>query len=195
MITFKKTAIVAIPVIFFVLIYFGFKVRNVKKEPVSSTNPVNPVDEVKKMIKLTSPVFNEGGEIPVKYTCNGENINPPLIIENIPDKAVSLALIVDDPDAPSGIFVHWLIWNIDPKITNINEGQVPTESVQGLNGVDKGSYTGPCPPSGTHRYQFKLYALDNRMNLGSNTKRADLENAMKDHILDSALLTGLYSRK
>lgn len=150
--------------------------------------------ELPKVMKLESPAFAGNQSIPKKYTCDGKDINPPLKIEEVPTEAKSLVLIVDDPDAPFGTFTHWLVWNIDPKTTLIEENSVPEGAIQGLNDFGKNSYGGPCPPSGTHHYHFKLYAIDVLLDLPSSSKKSDLERAIKDHILDSAELIGTYQR-
>jgi hypothetical protein len=123
------------------------------------------------------------------------DVNPPLMVENIPPKAKSLALIVDDPDAPRGTWVHWVVWNADPGTREIKEQSIPTGAIQGMNDFGNRGYGGPCPPSGTHRYFFKLYALDTALTLGPNATKAALEAAMKGHILAEAELIGLYERK
>lgn len=153
--------------------------------------------EVMKMgeMRISSDAFAHNGIIPVKYTCDGNDVSPPLKIENIPPGTRSLALIVDDPDAPRGTWVHWVVWNIDPKTVEIGENTVPRGSVQGINDFEKRDYGGPCPPSGTHRYFFKLYALDTLLNFSSDAGKAGLEKAMKGHILSEAQLVGLYKRK
>ncbi len=145
-------------------------------------------------LKLSSPSFKHNGSIPVKYTCDGKDINPPLTIENIPSNAKSLALIVDDPDAPAGTWVHWVLWNIGPATKEISENAVPPGALQGINDFRKHDYGGPCPPSGTHRYFFKLYALDVMLSLGPKTNKAELERAMKGHIIVQCELVGLYKR-
>jgi Raf kinase inhibitor-like YbhB/YbcL family protein len=146
-------------------------------------------------LKIYSPVFEHNGRIPSKYTCDGQDINPPLRVENIPTGAKSLALIVDDPDAPRGIWVHWVVWNIAPDTYEIKEHAIPAGAKEGMNDFRKRSYGGPCPPSGTHRYFFKLYALDATLNLNPGTDKAGLEKALKGHILGQAELIGLYERK
>lgn len=145
-------------------------------------------------MELTSPEFNNFDKIPSKYTCDGEDISPPLSFDKIPEGTKSLALILDDPDAVAGDWVHWLLWNIDPNQKTINENSVPQNTVQGTTSFGKPGYGGPCPPSGTHRYQFKLYALDTNLNLESQANKKDLENAMEGHILDQTTLVGLYQR-
>jgi Raf kinase inhibitor-like YbhB/YbcL family protein len=147
-----------------------------------------------KGLQIISPAFKHNEFIPKKYTCDGEDINPPFRIEDIPSKAKSLSFIVDDPDAPAGTWVHWVVWNINPDTREIKENSVPKGAQQGLNDFRKNDYGGPCPPSGTHRYFFKLYALDTMFNLGSKAKKSDLEEAMKGHILEKAELVGLYRR-
>src|SRR5204862_4228129 len=133
-------------------------------------------------MKITSSAFQEGSDIPSKFSRDGGNVNPPLRLEGTPTNARSLVLIVDDPDAPSGLFTHWLIWNIDPKTTEIAENSSPT-AVEGKNGFGKSGYGGPCPPSGTHRYFFKVYALDQMLSLKAGGQRADLDRAMQGHIV------------
>ena len=112
-------------------------------------------------MKITSSAFQEGGNIPSKFTCDGGDSSPPLQIAEIPSSAKSLALVVDDPDAPSGLFTHWIVWNISPQTNGIAEGSTP-KGVQGTNDFGKAGYGGPCPPSGTHRYYVKIFALDRR---------------------------------
>lgn len=146
-------------------------------------------------LKVSSSAFENNGNIPRKYTCDGMDVNPPLIIENVPTEARSLALIIDDPDAPMGTWVHWVVWNIDPKISEIKEDTVPKGSVQGINDFRKHEYGGPCPPSGTHRYFFKLYALNALLDLSLNSLKADLERVMKGHVIAQAQVIGLYRRK
>jgi Raf kinase inhibitor-like YbhB/YbcL family protein len=145
-------------------------------------------------MKISSSAFGHNGQIPTKYTCDGSDINPPLRFEGVPADAKSLALIVDDPDAPAGTWVHWVVWSIYPRSTEIRENSVPAGALQGKNDFNKRAYGGPCPPSGTHRYFFKLYALDTTLNIGANTTKATLESAMKGHILAEAQLIGLYKR-
>lgn len=145
-------------------------------------------------MKLTSPVFADNQTIPAKYTCDGENINPPLEISDVPENAKSLVLIMDDPDAPAGIWMHWIMWNLDPATKIIAENSVPAGAVEGLTSFGQPGYGGPCPPSGVHRYFFKMYALDTMLDLPSATDKAGLEKAMQGHILVKAQLIGLYSR-
>lgn len=145
--------------------------------------------------RISSAVFESNGSIPAKFTCDGKDVNPPLAIQGVPAGAKSLALIVDDPDAPRGMWVHWIAWNIDPKITEIMEASVPKGAVQGMNDFRKHDYGGPCPPSGTHRYFFKLYALDAQLTLSANSEKTDLEKAMQGHIISQTQIMGTYKRK
>ncbi len=146
-------------------------------------------------LKLSSTAFENNASIPSKFTCDGMDINPPLAIQGVPSGAKSLALIVDDPDAPSGMWVHWVVWNIDPKITEIRENSVPKGAAQGMNDFRKRDYGGPCPPSGTHRYFFKLYALDTQLSLGTNAGKKDVEKAMQGHVISQTQIMGTYKRK
>jgi len=145
-----------------------------------------------KELAIKSPVFEPNSLIPKKHSCDGQNTNPPLTIEGTPKEAKSIALVVDDPDAPSGTFDHWVVWNIPPSITKIAENSVP--GTEGLNGARRMGFMGPCPPSGTHRYFFKVYALDSELKLGVRSTKRDLDKAMKDHILAKGELVGLYHR-
>lgn len=144
-----------------------------------------------KELIIKSDVFESNKLIPFKYTCDGEDVNPPLTIEGIPEGTKSLVLIVDDPDAPMGTWDHWIVWNIPPT-GKIEENTVP--GVEGMNDFRKHSYGGPCPPSGTHRYFFKVYALDTKLTLNPNSRKKDVEKAMKDHVLAKGELVGLYRR-
>lgn len=146
-------------------------------------------------IKLTSSAFENNQTIPKRYGCDGENINPPLFIDKIPTGTKSLTLIVDDPDAPSGDWVHWLLWNISPNTLNIGENSVPPNSIQGLNDFGNNKYDGFCSPKGTHRYFFKLYALDCVFDLNNYTNKSDLENVMVGHIIGKTSLVGRYSKQ
>jgi Raf kinase inhibitor-like YbhB/YbcL family protein len=145
-----------------------------------------------KHLKVSSTAFQYEEFIPVKYTCDGKNISPPLDIENIPGEAKCLVLIVDDPDAPVATWVHWLVWNI-PITHHMNENEV--HGAEGLNDFQQQHYGGPCPPSGTHRYFFKVYALNALLDLPLNTKKLQLEKAMSEYIIAFGELVGLYERK
>jgi Raf kinase inhibitor-like YbhB/YbcL family protein len=142
-------------------------------------------------MKLTSPEFGNGEMIPKKFTCEGADINQALIIEGVPVETKSLALIVDDPDAPGGTWVHWVVYDI-PVVSRIEEDSIPGE--QGMNDFGKRDYGGPCPPSGTHRYFFKLYALDAVPVPGRVVDKKSLEKAMEGHIIEKAELIGVYKK-
>ena len=153
-------------------------------------------------LKVTSSAFQQGGSIPSQYTCEGKDISPPLAWAGLPNNAKSVAMIVDDPDAPDPakpqrVYVHWVVYNIPPQTTSLAENasktQMPAGAEQGKNDWGKPEYGGPCPPIGRHRYFFKLYALDTTLNL-SSAKKADVENAMKGHILAQAELMGTYQK-
>jgi Raf kinase inhibitor-like YbhB/YbcL family protein len=144
---------------------------------------------------LTSPAFPAGGEIPAKFTCNGQSASPELRIAGTPPGAKSLALIADDPDAPGGVFTHWLVWNIDPQTTRWGENSVPAGALQGTNDFSKRGYGPPCHPSGTHRYIFKVFALDRPLDLKAGAGRAEVEGAMRGHILAQGELIGRFTHK
>lgn len=146
-------------------------------------------------MKITSSAFQEGGDIPSKFSRDGQDINPALRIEGTPSNAKSLLLIMDDPDAPVGLFTHWLVWNIDPKTTEIAEKSVPKAGVQGTNDYPSPGYGGPQPPSGTHRYYFKIFALDQLLDLKAGAKRAEVDAAMRGHVLGQGELMARYSKK
>lgn len=145
-------------------------------------------------MKFTSSAFFHNGFIPKEYSCDGAGEHPPLQWSGVPTEAKSLALIVDDPDAPRGLWTHWLLWNIDPKMVEIKTGVVPAEAVQGKTSSGENFWGSPCPPSGTHHYRFKLFALDTIFTLSSKTVQKDLETALQGHTLDQAELVGLYAR-
>jgi Raf kinase inhibitor-like YbhB/YbcL family protein len=143
-------------------------------------------------LSLGSNSFKHNELIPTLYTCEGENINPSLKIKELPEGVEYLALIVDDPDAPKGTFTHWVVWNIPPSHL-IDENSL-TGGMEGLNDYNKHTYMGPCPPSGTHRYFFKIYALDKKINLEEDSRKEDLEKAMEGHIIAYGELIGLYKK-
>ena len=145
-------------------------------------------------MKLTSPAFANNGAIPSEYTCDADDLSPPLSISDVPANAKSLSLIMDDPDAPVGTWDHWVVFNINPSTKQIAEGAEP-EGVGGKNSWGRTGYGGPCPPSGTHRYFFKLYALDTTLNLPEGSAKKELERAMQGHIIAQAQLMGTYKRR
>jgi Raf kinase inhibitor-like YbhB/YbcL family protein len=151
-------------------------------------------------MKLISSAFADGELIAPKYTCDGHNVSPPLEWTDVPEGARSLALIVDDPDAPKGLFVHWLIYAISPTEKGLTEGVGIEQAsaggaVQGKNGFGKMGYGGPCPPSGVHRYYFHLHALNTNLTLPPGASRKELETSMKGHVIGEARLMGRYGRK
>ncbi|MDO8565591.1 MAG: YbhB/YbcL family Raf kinase inhibitor-like protein [Candidatus Moranbacteria bacterium] len=150
-------------------------------------------------MRIESPAFEENGFLPVAYTCDGVGVNPPLIFADVPTEARSLALIVDDPDVPKdrhpdGLFVHWVLWNIDPAITGIEENSVPQGAVEGATTRGVPGFVRACPPDREHRYFFKLYALDTPLNLPATAGKDELEKALEGHTLASATLMARYDR-
>jgi Raf kinase inhibitor-like YbhB/YbcL family protein len=153
-------------------------------------------------IQITSNAFQEGESIPIKYTCDGQDRSPALIWSDIPEDSQTLALICEDPDAPSGTFVHWIIYNISPTVTGLPEGiptadLLPDGAIQGQNDFKRIGYGGPCPPPGdrAHRYFFRLYALDTAIELPAGAGREEFAGALEGHILAGGHLMGTYQRK
>jgi Raf kinase inhibitor-like YbhB/YbcL family protein len=158
----------------------------------SAANPKGPTMS----FALTSSAFAQGQPIPVKYTCDGQSVSPPLQWDVPPTNTQSLALIMDDPDAPSGTFVHWVLYNLPADLRDLpEEATLPAGSQVGQNGTKRPQYTGPCPPSGTHRYFFKLYALDTPLTLPNGADKSQLLTTMQGHILGQAELMGTYAKK
>ena len=144
-------------------------------------------------MNIESIIFKNNERIPAQYTCDGSNINPSLTISGVPAEAKSLALIMNDPDSPTGTWVHWTVWNMDPMLKTIDENTVP-KGVEGKTSFGASGYGGPCPGSGEHHYHFKLYALDTILDLPAGSTLQVLETAMKGHTLAFAELIGLYKR-
>jgi len=144
-------------------------------------------------MELASNAFQDKGVIPAAHSYRGGNVSPPLTIRGVPGVAVSLALICDDPDAPGGTWVHWVVWGIDPKTTQIPKGSLPAGAIVGINSWDKAEWGGPAPPSGTHHYVFKLYALKESVSLKPGANAKALEAAIKGKVLAEAKLVGLFS--
>ena len=142
-------------------------------------------------MKVTSPSFKNNEELPSKFTCEGDDINPQIQINEIPKNTESLALIIDDPDAPAGIWTHWVVFNV-PVQSTIKENSIP--GIQGFNSFRRVDYGGPCPPSGTHRYFFKVYALDDKLDLTEGAALKEVGKAMKGHVLEKAEIIGLYRK-
>ena len=148
--------------------------------------------ETKQGLNISSPAFEHGGNIPSKFTCEGEDINPELTIDAYPANTMSLVLIVDDPDAPGRTFDHWIVWNIEPQ-RKIKEDSTPGET--GVNSLGENAYTGPCPPSGVHRYFFKVYALDTMLDLKSSSDKKTVEKAIEGHVVAYGELVGKYIKQ
>jgi Raf kinase inhibitor-like YbhB/YbcL family protein len=150
-------------------------------------------------MNITSPAFRDGGDVPVKYTCDGDDVSPPLAWTDVPARAKALALVCDDPDAPKKDFVHWVLFNVPVTTSALAERVAPLEELpdgsrQGTNDFGKVGYGGPCPPSGTHRYHFTLYAVDTILDVPPASTRDALMTALKKHQLGTARLTGSYTR-
>jgi len=162
--------------------------------PSNEYTIVTPNDS--NIMTLTSQVFTHNGTIPEKYTCDGDDINPALSIVDIPKETQSLALILHDPDAPKdGGWTHWTVWNMSPTTQSIAENSVPKGAIEGVTDFEEPGYGGPCPPSGTHHYNFTLFALDETLTLDSKSTKSELEAELEGHILAKTTLTGLYSRE
>lgn len=149
-------------------------------------------------MRIDSPAFENGQPIPEKHSCDGEDVSPALTWDDVPQSAKSLALVVEDPDAPRGTWDHWLVFNIPPAVKGLREGagagNLPGQALHGRNSWTRNNWGGPCPPSGTHRYFFKLFALDAMLDLSQGASKAELLDAMDGHILDKAELMGTYKR-
>ncbi len=151
-------------------------------------------------MELKSKEFTNNGDIPSKYTCQGVNISPPLTFSGVPETTVSLALLMDDPDAPDPkapkmVWDHWVVWNIPPEISEVPEDWFPDKAIEGFNSWGNAEYGGPCPPKGKHRYFFRLYALDKQLELPPEADKKDVLEAMEGHIIDQAELIGLYEKQ
>lgn len=142
---------------------------------------------------LSTPAFTNGGAIPAKYTCDGDDMSPPLALDNAPQGTLTYAVIVEDPDAPAGTWDHWVVFNIPVEHTRLGEGEVPP-GTEGTNSAGGTHFHGPCPPDGTHRYFFRAYALDTNLRLAPGVRKQEVLEAMKGHVLATAELTGVYER-
>lgn len=161
----------------------------------ATTGTVAESQEVVSVLKLSSPAFQNNAVIPQKFTCEGADVNPELRVEGVPSNAKSLVLIMDDPDAPAKVWEHWTLINIPPVTAVIAENSVPEGATQLANDFRRVEWGGPCPPPGkVHRYQFRLYALDTTLSLGSSARKSDVEKAMKGHVIEAAVLVGTYKR-
>ena len=179
-----------------VLVAAGCGGREPGKGPSKSGETPAPPPVEEGSLQLTSPVFEDGDPLPYQHTCDGNDRTPPLQIKGVPDDAEALALIVDDPDAPGGTFVHWVVWNLPPDTSNIRKNESPAAPT-GVNDFGENSYGAPCPPEGDgpHTYRFKLYALDTELDLEAGSTAQELYDAMDGHVLDRAILKGTYARK
>jgi Raf kinase inhibitor-like YbhB/YbcL family protein len=183
--------LIIISAILFIAMFTGCIEKDETTLTPTSTSTSTPSPMRMENLKLASTDFENGTLIPKKFTCDGDDINPALIIEDIPAETKSLAFIIDDPDALIGTWVHWVVYDI-PVVSRIDEDSVP--GTQGVNNFGRGDYGGPCPPSGTHRYFFRIYALDTELALGEGVDKEALEKAMQGHIVDTAELIGLYEK-
>jgi Raf kinase inhibitor-like YbhB/YbcL family protein len=161
-----------------------------KEAAATATSPQAPSPGM----QVASSAFPAGGTIPAKYGCSGSNTSPPLSFQGVPPAAKTLALIVEDPDAPAGLFTHWVVWNIPPGTVAVAEGTPPVGATEGKNSYGKSGWGPPCPPSGEHRYMFNLYALDSALNLPSSSGREQLQDGMAGHVLAQSQLLGRYRR-
>jgi len=155
-----------------------------------------PTPSASHRVTVSSPAFTDGGTIPRRFTCDGEDISPPLAFSGVPASATTLAVVAEDPDAPHGTFTHWLLWNAPARRTTWPAGQAPRTATQGRNGFQKTGYGGPCPPKGAapHHYVFSVYATDRALNLPATATPDDLRRALTGHPLASGTLTGRYGR-
>ena len=177
------------------ILLIGCGSKNVPKQTEKETKQNYTIE-----LKINSSAFEEGGMIPEEYTCDGDNVSPELSWSGAPPETKSFALICDDPDAPAGEWVHWVIYNIPSSEKELHEGisadkKLYNGTMQGINDFREYGYGGPCPPGGTHSYYFKLYALDTTFDIQKDVSKEVLLDAMKGHILAQGQLTGKYSRK
>jgi len=181
-------------IVFFVIVgYFFIQTTSTRKK-----SSVIIISKTSNHMTITSSAFTDHQSIPSQYTCDGQSINPPLAFSGVSEKAKSLVLLMDDPDVPksllpSGVFDHWVIYNIDPGVTQIPENSTPP-GAEGLNGAGQEKYYGPCPPDREHRYFFKLYALSCTLSLPEGATKKEVEQAMREHILSETQLMGRYEK-
>lgn len=177
-----------------VLFLAGVRIWTQKPPVAPSTAPAKD-SKLASEFSIASPAFANEAEIPAVFTCDGENVSPPLSISGIPEGTRSLALIVDDSDAPDGTFTHWIVMDIPPDTREIVQGTVPEGAVEGTTSFARPGYSGPCPPSGLHRYFFTLFALDQKLGFNNQTTREALSQAMQGHILGQTYFYGRYNRR
>ncbi len=194
----KKNLLITI-LIFIILVIMGviyFDKRQTEDLIINVPEEAAKTSAATMNMKLSSPAFGQNQTIPAKYTCDGDNISPPLEISGVPERAKSLVLIVDDPDAPSGDWVHWLIWNIATDTASLPEGgPLPEGAVEGTTSFGNPGYGGPCPPSGTHHYYFRLYAIGGDLYLDPSATKKDLEGAIENMVIEKTELVGLYQQQ
>jgi Raf kinase inhibitor-like YbhB/YbcL family protein len=182
-----------------VIFFFSCQNKNPENTQVQSESQKQKKEERRAEMKLTSSAFEDGGIIPGKYTCDGDNISPPLTWSGIPEGTKCFAITCDDPDAPAGNWIHWVIYNIPSNVSELKEN-IPVDKIlndktkQGLNDFGKTGYGGPCPPGGTHRYIFKIYAVNKNLDIKPEIKKSELLKEIDGNILAEALLTGKYKR-
>lgn len=167
------------------------RTNSLPQQPIPTPTPVSQGEVA---LSLKSNAFDAGGAIPNKYTCDGGDGRPPLTIQGIPEGTQSLAIIMYDPDAPGGMFVHWIAWNVPPETRELPEGTLPEAIKEGTTSFRSVGYQGPCPPNGTHRYIWRLYALRTVLSLENKTTREDLETAMNTFVITQTELMGRYTR-
>lgn len=191
----KRSWIWAIVIVLIVILSFVKIAHSPKTDDEDFKNNL----EKNMALQISSPQFEDGGNIPSKYTCDGDNTNPEFNMNGVPEGAISLALIMDDPDVPTnlredGMWDHWIVFNIPPQTTKVDENSEP-EGVHGSGTAGNANYRGPCPPDREHRYFFKLYALDTMLDLPEGVSKKEVEDAMKGHIIEQAELVGKYNKK
>jgi Raf kinase inhibitor-like YbhB/YbcL family protein len=188
----KKAVIIVLVIIlaFAAVIIYRYSGSHTTTFKPTQTNQINTTSPM----TISSPAFGDNQAIPKKYSCDGDGINPALVFKDVPAGAKSLALIVEDPDAPTGTWIHWVMWNISPSATGIAENSVPAGAIQGQGSSGQNIYGAPCPPSGIHHYIFNVYALDSELKLPSYSTAENLQAAIQGHVLNKAQLVGLYGR-
>lgn len=186
----NKKILIASSLLIILVIIFGIVIFHQKQPKTKLTQNSIPVT---KSFSISSPVFDQNGMIPKQYTCDGNNISPPLTIRNVPSGTKSLLLLIDDIDTPQATWVHWLVWNIPSKTKEIVVNSLPAGAVVGLNSYGNNAYGGPCPPTGQHRYVFRLYALDTLLVISAQSHKQDALDAANTHVLAETEYTGVYS--
>ena len=196
---FRLVGIIIIVLIIGFAVWHGFSKSGKEPLPEESIENIINVDNSTTTMQLRSRAFENGGLIPSKYTCDGQNVSPPLSISDVPTNAKSLVLIMDDHDVPrnirvDGVWDHWIVWNISPAVRTIEEGQ-RVKGTYGIGSNGQTEYAGPCPPDREHRYEFSLYVLDIELSLRAGAPKIEVLNNMTTHIIAQTKLTGRYERK